>query len=357
VYKALQPHGLQALGVLLGLAAIVAAAVAPLSGAWRWWSNPAARRAFRPVRAAWGGLACVLLAAGLLCIPFPHSIVAPVVLQPQQARYVYVAVSGRLAEAVRTGRYVAKDQPLARLVNLDIASELAELDLQRRQQHERLANLKLRLADDPSLASQIPVAEETLAGIEARFRQRQRDQEQLVPRAPQAGTVIPAPRQAEQPFGSAALPTWHGDPLQPRNVGANLESGTLLCLVGDPRRLEAVLVVDQGDVEFVRRGQTVRLKLDQIPGRVARGTVTELSKIDLKVAPRELARAAGLAVHVDRAGIPHPAGTSYQARVSLEDYPEGLLAGARGQAKVLAASESLGSRFARHLSRFARFLL
>jgi len=35
-----------------------------------------------------------------------------------------------------------------------------------------------------------------------------------------------------------------------------LDTGTLLCVVGDPARLEGILVVDQADVKFVRRDRS-----------------------------------------------------------------------------------------------------
>jgi len=290
-------------------------------------------------------------------VPLPFRIHAPAVLEPQGGRSVYVVVPGRLVESVGPGQQVAANQELARLASLDVAKELADLSGQRDEQRMRLTNLRLRLADDLSVAPQIPPAQEALRGIESRLAQRERDREHLVLRAPESGTVIPAPWQPAPPFAPDRLRTWHGDLLEPRNAGAYLESGTLFCVIGDPLRLEAVLVVDQADMQFVGKGQRVRLKLDQVPGRVVEGTITEVSKMDLKVAPRELAKESGLAIRLDRAGVPHPANTSYQARVALETCPQGLLAGGRGEAKILAAPQSLWSRVYRRLSQVFRFVL
>jgi hypothetical protein len=117
------------------------------------------------------------------------------------------------------------------------------------------------------------------------------------------------------------------------------------------------LVIDQADLEFVREGQTVRLKLDALPGRVLEGTIVELAKTDLKIAPRELAAKSDLAVRRDPSGIPRPATTSYQARVTMTECPPGLLPGARGRAKILAAPQSLGARLHRALSQLFRLSL
>jgi putative peptide zinc metalloprotease protein len=357
VYKFLKPYNLEVLAELVAVLAIAGMIAMPLWSFASWFSNPLARQSFRPGRAAVSCLVCVLVAAAALLIPLPFRIYAPAVIEPQGGRSVYVVVPGRLVEAVQPGEHVAAKQELGRLASLDLAREVADLSGQREQQRLRLMNLRLRLADDLSVAPQIPPAQEALRGIESRLAQRQRDQQQLVLRAPEAGTVIPAPWQPAPPFSPDRLRAWSGDLLEPRNVGAYLESGTLFCVIGDPLRLEAVLVVDQADMQFVSQGQRVRLKLDQMPGRVVEGTITEVSKTDLKVAPRELAKESGLAIRLDRAGIPHPASTSYQARVALDACPQGLLVGAHGQAKILAAPQSLGSRIYHGLSQVFRFAL
>jgi len=357
VYKFLKPYGLEVLAELVALLAIAGVIAMPLWSFAKWFSNPLARQSFRPGRFTASCLVCGLAAAMAVLVPLPFRIHAPAVLEPQGGRSVYVVVPGRLVESVRPGQHVAANEPLARLASLDVAKELADLSGQREQQRLHLANLRLRLADDRSLAPQIPPAEEALRGIESRLAQRERDQEHLVLRAPQSGTVIPAPWQPAPPFDPDRLHAWRGDLLEPRNTGASLESGTLFCVIGDPLRLEALLVIDQADMQFVSAGQRVRLKLDQMPGRVVEGAITEVAKMDLKVAPRELAKESGLAIRTDRAGIPHPASTSYQARVALKCCPQDLLVGARGQAKILAAPQSLWSRLYRRLSQVFRFVL
>jgi hypothetical protein len=278
-------------------------------------------------------------------------------LQPQDGRSVYVAIPGRLVEAVPAGSQVAKDQPLARLASAEVIREIADLAGQREQQRLRLEHLRVRLLADPSVAPQIPSAEEALVDLDVRLRQRELDQQRLVLRSPAAGTVIAPPRPPDSAYQRGALVPWRGGLLEARNVGAHLDRGTLVCVVGAPGRLEAALVIDQADIEFVRPGQKVRMKLDALPGRVLDGTVVEVAKTDLKVAPRELAAHSDLPVRRDRAGTPRPAATSYHARVTLADCPPGLFPGARGQAKILVASQSLGARLFRTFSQVFRFSL
>jgi putative peptide zinc metalloprotease protein len=354
-YQFLKPYRLEVVAQALILAVVVGLVGVPAGGLALLLRDPAWQR-----RIHWGRTALtggLLLAAifAVSLIPLPFRVTAPAVLQPEGAHYVYVVVPGTLAESASVGEAAEEGQELARLVNLDVLREIAELTGKRDQQQSRLENLQVRLADDPSVAPQIPAAKEALSDIEEQLRKRQRDAERLVLQAPASGTVLPPPRRPVPSYAPGRLPSWQGSPLDEMNRGVPLETGTLFCLIGDPDRLEAFLVLDQGDVKFVRKGQRVRLKLDELPGRILQGTISEIAKTDLKVAPRELATGKELALRVDEAGIPRPTETSYQARVALDEHGHRLLTGTGGRAKILVDRQSLGRRLSRSLSRTFNF--
>ena len=146
-------------------------------------------------------------------------------------------------------------------------------------------------------------------------------------------------------------------PLDERNIQSYLETGALICLVGDPVALEAYSVIEQAEMKFVAKGQRVRMQLDELPGGVLEGTITEIAKTDLKVAPRELAVGNELPVAVDAEGVARPTETSYQARVSFDRSIPGLLLGDRGYAKILVEPQSLWRRGCRYLERTFNFKL
>ncbi len=357
VHHFLKPHGLQVLAALLAVVVLGSMIAAPLVRFGVWLSRPTSLQPIRTGRAALGVAATLTLAVLALVVPLPMRVRAPLVVQPREGHSVYVSVPGRLIEAVAPGAQVAAGDVLARLANAEIDRELAELQGRKEQQRLRLEHLRLRLLADPSLAPQIPAAEEALADLETRFRQRKLDQQRLVLRAPVAGTVIAAPRVPQSPFERGALTGWHGGLLELRNRGVFLERGTLVCQVAAPRGFEAALVVDQADVAFLRQGQRVRVKLDSQPGLLLRGTVVEVASTDMKLVPRELANSGDLPIRRDRSGSPRPTAPAYQVRVALEEAPTGLLPGARGQAKILVAPQSLGARLLRAVSQTFRFHL
>jgi putative peptide zinc metalloprotease protein len=354
-YRVAKPCGLEVLVDLLAVVVVGGMLLVPARSLLRILDNPLERRHLRRgrIRIALGLLLCA--GAGLLLVPLPHRVAAPVVLQPQGARRVYVTVSGTLVRSVAAGALVREDEELGRLVNLDLRREIAELTSQRNEQRRQLENLRARQSEDSQAAAQIPVAEAALADIEERLRGRQSDEQRLVLRAPMGGTVIPPPCQPDLFYRPGSLGAWQGTPLESRTLGAHLDVGTLFCLIGDPTRLDALLVIDQSDLQFVRECQHVRLQLDELPGRVLGGTIVELSKADLKVAPRELSRASELLVHFDREGNPRPLTPSYQARVVIQDAGQALLVGTRGRAKILVDPQPLAVRSFRSLRGLFHF--
>jgi putative peptide zinc metalloprotease protein len=201
--------------------------------------------------------------------------------------------------------------------------------------------LRLRLAADSSVASQIPPAEEALADTESRLRQRREDQQRLVLRSPIRGTILPPPARLDPPYADRRLNGWRGTPLDDRSAGAYLETGTLVCQVGNPAQLEATLLIGQADMRFVRPGQRVHLRIDELPGRLLGGKIEEIGQIELKTLPRELTVGNELAVHRDAEGQLRPAETTYQARVALDPHADPLMTSTRGRARVFVAPEPL----------------
>ncbi|MFC1597472.1 site-2 protease family protein [Planctomycetota bacterium] len=356
-YQFLKPYGLELVAQGFSLFVIAGLFIAPVGNLAVLFRNPRWRRRIDRPRAL---VTCGLMAAALAAvslIPLPFRVRALVVLEPEGAQHVYVVVPGTLAASVSAGESVRAGEELGRLENLDLRREIAELVGDFNQQRLELENLELRLAGDPSVAPRIPAAREALADVEERLRQRRRDESRLVLRAPADGTVLPPPRRPAPHYLPGHLHAWQGSPLDEKNVGSHLETGAFFCLVGDPTRLEGSLVLDQADMKFVRMGQRVRMQFDEVPGRVIKGTVAEIAKTDVKVAPRELAAGRELPVRVDEQGIPRPVETSYHARVVLDEYDENLLTGTRGRAKILGDSQSLGRRLYRYLGRTFNFSL
>ena len=163
--------------------------------------------------------------------------------------------------------------------------------------------------------------------------ERGRDLDRLRLTAPVAGIVLPPPTRPRQPPTDDVLPAWSGSPLEDNNRGAHLAESDVFCRIGDPHDLEVVLVIDQSDVELVREGQTVKIKLDAYTGKTFVSAIEEVAKVELKSSPPGLSNQAGgdLATRTDASGRQQPLSTSYQASAPLDNPDQLLHMGLRGR--------------------------
>ncbi len=356
LHRFLKPLQLEIVALLVAVVVLGAMTAFPLWRIGTYLRNAFWSRQMETRRAAVSSLTVVLALLGLGFVPLPHRIVAPLVLEAENARRVYVPVAGTLIAGAEIGVPIEMGERIAVLKNLELELEIARLRGERDEQKLRLQNLKHRQAQDTAAAAQIPTAEEALADLEERLVRRLEDEKRLIIAAPATGTVLPG-RRKPRSYATSELESWSGLPLDPPNRGCFLEAGTLLCQIGDPQKFEASLMLDQGDIEFIRTGQEVQIQLDQHPGRLLSGTIREIAEIDLKITPAELLPAGMLPTRPDESGVYRPVGKVYQARVELQPSDAPLLIGEAGRGKVHAAPLSLARRLARFLSHTFRFEL
>ena len=347
-YRALVPYRLEALVVALSLSVAGGILAAPLLRGWRFARTPTLGDKVPRVRA----LVLTLIGLGLLAVaslaPLPLRVTAPVVIEPCGAQRIYVAEPGTLEFAVRPGDQVVAGQTIAQLRNPELDLEIARLTGQRDQQKVRVESLERRRGRDRTAAAEIPAAREALVDLEERLVKRQADRTRLTLTTPVGGTVLP-PEWNGRPIAPGSLPVWKGTPLRASNVGALLETGTLVCLVGDPRHVEAVAIIDQSEVGRLVLGQRAEVKIDQAAGAVIEGKITEIAEVDADVAPKSLAKTGEVASRTDVVGQARPLSASYQVRVTLAATERTLLLGAPGRVRIHAEPESLLARLWRRV--------
>jgi putative peptide zinc metalloprotease protein len=301
----------------------------------------------------WAWIAFSALLAGALLVPLPYSVVAPCELQPRGATAVYVGVAGELkAIFVRPGEWVEQGQPLAELASLELDTVLAQLCSQQQLLEAQQTQLARQQFRDASAARRMGTVREAIESLRQQIARRQAERAELVLRAPCSGVVIPPPEHDPADSPDAAVPRWTGTPLDPSNVGCYLEAGTLLCHVGDAAQLDAVVVIDQGDVEQLREPSRATLVLEHRPGQRWHGFVRDIARQELDTAPRSLSTKAGgdLPTVTDAAGRERPQATVYQARIALHDPHQTLRPGMRGGARIDAGRLTLAQRVWRFLA-------
>jgi putative peptide zinc metalloprotease protein len=345
VWNVFKPYRLQVIGQVLAGMAVWGLVVRPLQGMIKFLKVPGRRDEVK----AFNVLATVgvvgLAAAAIALIPLPQRVWCAAELRPRGAETVYVSEAGRLEKVlVKPDQEVRRGQELAVLSSGELELEIAELEGRRQQSESRLASLQRERFTDPSAALEIGTVQETLKTAVEQLERKQRSRAELVLVAPRDGVVLPAPRVPNRPDPGGRLSSWSGSPLEERNLGATFTPGTVLCLVGDRHLFEAVMVVDQTEVEFVKRGQPVDLKLDAFPSRTFSGTVEQLAETHIETGSERLSVKAGGGVptKTDEAGRETPISTSYEALVTLDDADGVFTPGMRGTARIQVGSRTVG---------------
>ncbi|MGZ0169451.1 MAG: hypothetical protein ACKVHE_07840 [Planctomycetales bacterium] len=358
VHQILDPYGLEPLVIVMAALTVTGMFLSPLASLVNLLTSPFWSRTVNWSRFRIRTLFVFGLVIGGLMIPFPFSVRTPAVIRPENARSVFVQQEGTLLWTVAAGTSVELDEKLATFQNRSLDRAIVKLEGEVALLEQRLENFANRSLLDDSVDALIPTTQEQLQEKKDELQHRIADRERLILRAPIAGVVIPPAaisRPKEQTTESTELPHWSGTPLDEANIGTTLATGTELCLIGQPDQFEAIIAIDQGDVEFVVPGQKVELMIDHIPEEILTGEIIDVAEIDLDVAPRELIEHDEFPTRLDADGIPRPLATAYQARVHLDPVASQLIVRATGLAKIHSLEQSAGQRLLRFFRQTFRF--
>jgi putative peptide zinc metalloprotease protein len=364
LYEVFEPYGLQIIGQVIMLGSLYSLIVMPFWKLYKYFAVPGRLHQVKKPRlyATLGVIAAII---GFICfVKLPYSVVCPMEIQVHKGEHVNIEVPGTLKKVyVKPLQEVEEGQILAELENLQAEQELYQLHGEVKATAARIAALRLQKllsgADGRKAANELRQAEESLESLTERRDQKEQDIERLTLRAPRAGTVIPSELVSGKPSGDGLLPTWSGTPFDPENQGAYLQLSQTFCLIGDPAKMEAVLVVDQLDRPFVAQGQAVDLKLDCRAGEIIEGQkLANIAAEHMKYSPGRLSTRAGYDVLTEtdpQTGRDKPMNPSYVASVLLDDPDGKLQVGLRGYAEIHASSRTLGNRIYRFIAETFSF--
>jgi len=360
--KVFEPYGLKILGQMIAIASLWGLVFMPLKKLYSFFKVPGRWSKVKKLRltATLALLAGVI--GGVLFIPFPASVICEFELQPHDASSVYVEVEGTLEEVfVEPGQQVESGELLARLENLDLQIEMQQLEGQfeaAQVQLKSLLHLRRRSEQD---GSQIKVVQERLKALEEQLAKKRDDAGRLRLVAPIGGTIIPPPRQKPRPVEQQIeLASWSGSPLDKENLGATLgveSTKNMFCQIGDSNEWDAVLVINQRELDWVAEGQQVRLMFNESPYHVFVSKIDYLAEEEVdQLSPRLASTSGGpVPAQTDPTGMVRPLSTSYQALVRLDDSQKMFRNGLIGQARIKTSPRTLASRLYRYLSRTFNF--
>ena len=355
----MEPYGLQFIGWIIGVWGMASMVVLPMWKAIKFFWVPGRLQQVKKQRATIAVACTIAVVSAVVFIPFPYYVMAPFVVMPSDAANVYVARAGQFEQVlVEPGQHVEAGQPIAVLREdtdeiqyVSLKTRLYELDVEHRLVEQ--SSYK-----NPADALKRLDVVQSIESTSDQLDNQQQRLEQLVIRAPAAGKLIPAGHVAST-NQSHELPTHTGWPLARRNVGARFEQGQLVGMIAPSKSREAILAIDQRDIELVSDGQLVRIQVEPFVGTTYYGTVAELGRWQMEFSPPELSQHSGgdLETQADANGHHTPLSTTYQARVELPKTLSLNQSGYRGRAKIKIGNRSIAWRVYRYLHRTFRLKL
>jgi putative peptide zinc metalloprotease protein len=360
--KVFEPYGLKIIGQLIALSGLVGLVVQPVWQLAKFFYTPGRMHKVKRERIAGTIAALAGAAAFVLFVPLPYSVKCMFEVQPRGAQQVHPAVAGQITEVVRRpGQAVQPGDEILKLANPDLQMELLQIEGRYEEAEQAIENLKQQGFSDSAALDQLEIAQKVRDAALKQLEAKKEEYDRLTVVAPEgaAGTIIPPPWRVDKlAAGQGRLKTWEGTPFDDRNVGALLTPADLICQIGDPGDMEAMLIVDQAYIDLVREGQPVRMLLESNTRQAYASKVEAIADSEMKVASRAMSAQAGgrLETKTDSTtGMVRPLNTSYHVRVPLGNAAGELQVGMQGQARIYTGWQPLGRRLYRYLAKTFHF--
>jgi len=358
ITRVFEPYGLQVLGYLAVGIAITGSVLMPIYKAIQFFLYPGRMREVNKWRLAISSMIIGIGICVFFLVPFPHRVKTPFVVQPASAETIFVRWPGTLREINKNpGDQISAGDTIARLGNPDLEIKLEELRSELLQQTALLAAYRVQDNDPLRMARLAGEAKAKIARLKKQIKDREKQMRHLNLEATRDGFLIPPPNRVARSTEKPTLASWSGTPLEPKNISAKLDRETLVCYVGDPKQMRAILCVPQSEIKLLKADQPVRCTFNSFRGTSIGGNVAMVSSRPVELLPRELSTTNGGIVsakpHSD--GTESPLLTHFEVAVQLKDHELSLLPGMTGLASVRVGSASLATRLYRTLANAFKF--
>jgi putative peptide zinc metalloprotease protein len=304
----------------------------------------------KKVRATAFAAAAIAIVTGILLIPTPLRVGGTFVLRLANPEVIYAEVEGRLVELnIKNGQYVTKDTVLAKLSNPQKQKELLERQLDHdvnfvKSQFFRQSPERESRAQAVRHQEMADKAEPIIKGITDQLGK-------LTLVAGRDGQVVGAPHHS-------TIGKWYkpGKPSDPEERNDK----PFFCEIGDPKKLEAHLILDQSDINLLTAGSTAWLKIDGKAEVTFKGTVGMIAPRASDQVPTELTNLAEgeVAAKQDpKTGAIKPMNAVYEIIIPFDNEHLELEPGLRGYAKIDGGTYTLAWWLVRWWNKVFNFQL
>ncbi len=319
----------------------------PLIPLVKFLRHPTSHHRLSKRRPTYAAVGVALLATSFCLLPLPATVRCPFIVEPRDQHTIYVQQDCVLEKLlVQPGQWVSEGQVLATQRNLDLEMQIAtvegelagwrrQLEMLRQIAHPTAEDLRERQTLQARLTSRLAALDEL------NFRLSQ-----LTLRATRAGVVLPNWIEPE-PSAAHELERFSGWTMVSNDGPRFLRRGEVMCRIGDPGQLQAKLSIGQADIRRVEPGQPVRLQLESLAGSNLRGTITSVTRQNVRSVSSVLTIPYGGSIETKPTSNSHafdggevgpdkasPTAATFAAHVDLSGLDRPYTTGLRGIAKI-----------------------
>jgi putative peptide zinc metalloprotease protein len=319
VARTLRSFDLGLIGILLFAFAV---SIALIRMASSWQQLPTVRM-----------IATTLVLVGVIALPIPQSVLAPMVIRPADSQEIYVREPGFLIKEPEFGKRLRRSDIISQLANPTLVRHhaAASANLDRIQTQIHTLQRSREVGSRP--ASAIPALRKDLAQAQSLVAFRAESLDRLSIKPVSLGTLFPP-----LPLAGSALT--NASPIV-HEAGIWLSEGTSLGLVGDDHRRDAVLYLSDKQVAKIQVGQAVFLMIRDAAKESVGGKVVAIDSSPCDQFPASL---------IETGLLMMPSEAVYRVRVQLDASGNDLTVHRVGRAKIETESESIAHHIYRLLS-------
>jgi putative peptide zinc metalloprotease protein len=345
MYTFLEPYKLGAISFLLGTVSVVAMIGVPIYKLGKSIHRRGRLPDMKPVRVAITVGITVAVLACIMFIPFPLSVKAVTMIQPDPVnqRSVVVQDEGNfLAELfVKDGEHVKAGQPVARFENVALTVKLEEtlkeIPLVKKKIQALIQQQQESGINSGPITSQLVKARGELDKLEHAQQLLRSQQERLMLRAPMDGIVMRL--------------------VQREQLGMLAPIGTEICTVADTSRLRAIFLVSPADKDLIDVGDEAYIRIHGRGYNYWKAHITQIATSETKEIPIQLSTKSSGDVPTESKQdeatgrqVERPQSQVFTVTAELDEFDDAIHPGVMGRVKVVVPNRTLAWRFYRYLN-------
>lgn len=338
LYTFLKPYKLGDISAMLATGAVFTMFIYPLYSTFKLVRQRWRTMKVKKLQMALSLTLAAAALATLLLIPIPMRIHAPLILQPRDAATVFIEAPGVLTELnCVDGMPAIAGAVLGRLSDPELAKQYERARVEYERSLKNVAAYKGM--DQFGKASEAELRAATSREMMMRLHQQL---DKLVLKAPpgKSGVVMAPPK--------------------PKDIGTTMKAGQIFCQIGDPKELDAYIVLEHSDTSLVRPGSRVWVKLAGHVGPIIETKIDRISARELDSLPPALSNKHGgeVATQTDQNRQAElPMFKSYSLDAPVPNPDGSLTVGVRGIARLDIGYHSIAWRILRYLRQTFHFRL